>query len=297
MSPLTLSFHDLERAFARADRWPEELPPLLFHYTSAESLLGILETDSLWASQIRYLNDAAELLYAAELIVDVVDGRISRCHHSNRRVLETVRDTLPRLEYERFLYATSFSEDGDLLSQWRAYGDAGGGYAVGVRMREVLPDVPGPVVRKVEYEEKKQRELVQNVLSAFLEGEDPEPRDRPQRDSLAVALMADLALAGAFFKHGSFHEEREWRALSIAAEEDGAISFRASGGIIVPFFPVSFPSGEDAGSSRLPLGLVTCGPTLQPTLSRRAVTLALRLQGKRDCEVRSSRVPLRWPSM
>lgn len=35
-------------------------PPILHHYTTQEGLLGIVESKSIWATNIYYLNDAAE---------------------------------------------------------------------------------------------------------------------------------------------------------------------------------------------------------------------------------------------
>jgi hypothetical protein len=37
---------------------------LLYHYTDAKGLHGILETEQLWASSYQFLNDATELLVA-----------------------------------------------------------------------------------------------------------------------------------------------------------------------------------------------------------------------------------------
>jgi hypothetical protein len=40
------------------------------------------------------------------------------------------------------VYVASFTEEGNALSQWRAYGAQGGGYSVGIRD---LPFPPSPV--------------------------------------------------------------------------------------------------------------------------------------------------------
>lgn len=39
--------------------WPHP-SELLYHYTSAEGVLGITSPDSLWATNIRYMNDSRE---------------------------------------------------------------------------------------------------------------------------------------------------------------------------------------------------------------------------------------------
>lgn len=51
---------------------PEKEPSELFHYTTADGLLGILTKQNLWATDVLYLNDASEFRYADELIVEAI---------------------------------------------------------------------------------------------------------------------------------------------------------------------------------------------------------------------------------
>ena len=41
-------------------------PAILYHYTTPEGLKGILQSGKLWATEVRYMNDASELDYALE---------------------------------------------------------------------------------------------------------------------------------------------------------------------------------------------------------------------------------------
>jgi hypothetical protein len=43
------------------------VPPLLYHFTDAPGLRGIVESHALWATHIYYLNDAQEFGYAEDL--------------------------------------------------------------------------------------------------------------------------------------------------------------------------------------------------------------------------------------
>jgi hypothetical protein len=53
--------------------------PLLFHYTDAAGLLGILETHQLWATHIGYLNDAEErTLFFGERLPNVIRPSITK---------------------------------------------------------------------------------------------------------------------------------------------------------------------------------------------------------------------------
>jgi hypothetical protein len=51
--------------------------PSVFHYTDSAGLLGILSSRSLFATDYRYLNDAAEGSLIQELIVPIIEAEIA----------------------------------------------------------------------------------------------------------------------------------------------------------------------------------------------------------------------------
>jgi hypothetical protein len=123
---------------------------LLYHYTSLEGLLGIIESQSIRATHIRYLNDRSELRNAfenryVEIFTDSINTIYSKYFNSDwfeemRRYGE---------KYDRFL--VSFTDDdaaskedssraGDRLSQWRAYAKSSGGFSLGFEYEEILAD-------------------------------------------------------------------------------------------------------------------------------------------------------------
>jgi len=116
---------------------------VLYHYTSAEGLLNIIDSGKFWATHYRFLNDPEEILYSFKLFdrlflenspkrlsffannVDEESGLIIGNYHL---MYTGQRGVIPEYEY----YITGFSEEKDLLSQWRGYGDNGEGFAIGV---------------------------------------------------------------------------------------------------------------------------------------------------------------------
>jgi hypothetical protein len=62
-----------------------EPPPILYHYTTQEGLLGILETDSLWATKIHFLNDSSEYALACNLAVEEIKSRLEREQREDER--------------------------------------------------------------------------------------------------------------------------------------------------------------------------------------------------------------------
>lgn len=51
-----------------------ESEKILYHYTSLEGLMGIIESKSIWATNVLYLNDASELNYSLKLIEEEIDN-------------------------------------------------------------------------------------------------------------------------------------------------------------------------------------------------------------------------------
>jgi hypothetical protein len=108
-------------------------PEILYHYTTQSGLLGILKSDSLWATKIHYLNDASEYQLAFDLATDVL-RRLSKGEKSTRkrRKVNCLLDNLTTIESMN-VCVCSFSAQRDLLSQWRAYTGGNAGYSLGLR--------------------------------------------------------------------------------------------------------------------------------------------------------------------
>src|ERR1039458_9844890 len=53
----------------------KSVPPtgLIYHYTTADGLKGIIEKNELWASSAYFLNDSAEITYGYGVLKEVLD--------------------------------------------------------------------------------------------------------------------------------------------------------------------------------------------------------------------------------
>jgi hypothetical protein len=111
---------------------PEEL---LYHYTTPEGLVGIVEKHEIWATDLAYMNDTTEFRVGLDLVTKHIEqlrgDNLGPCAErwnwlltALKRTREFGPDTLSSV------YACSFSTDGDNLSQWRAY-CPNGGFAIG----------------------------------------------------------------------------------------------------------------------------------------------------------------------
>jgi hypothetical protein len=113
--------------------WQVGNPPrAFFHYTSPEGLIGIVTGTAIWASDMLSLNDASEAAYPYRLIAEVLDAKHP---HVSQEHIHRFKTQLT--EYTFRLYApfvVCFSEERDLLSQWRAYGNNGEGFALAFKL-------------------------------------------------------------------------------------------------------------------------------------------------------------------
>ena len=109
-------------------------PATLYHYTTAQGLLSMVKSGHIWATESRYMNDPREFVHGAEVLLWVIDRLLAR--KNPLKALFEVREQVAATrhgeaaERPHFLRVVS-AREGDLLSQWRGYGDSGGGYALG----------------------------------------------------------------------------------------------------------------------------------------------------------------------
>jgi hypothetical protein len=130
-------------------------PELLYHYTTQEGLLGIVEKKKIWASHLQYLNDTSEGQIFTKLFRDELSQRRTteseeplsqfwKLAQLKRPSVDHQESQIQFADKEALLlgssafswisgqdaFVASFSEQGDLLSQWRAYSGAAGGYSI-----------------------------------------------------------------------------------------------------------------------------------------------------------------------
>ena len=103
----------------------DSIPPILYHYSDVNALKGIIDNKELWATHWNYLNDKNEFRSALNILKECINQRLK-----DETISSVMKDYLKNQRNwlkDEFLddYHTglcSFSEEGDLLSQWRGYG-------------------------------------------------------------------------------------------------------------------------------------------------------------------------------
>jgi hypothetical protein len=273
----------------------------LYHYTNAAGLLGIIENNKIWATHINYLNDASELVYARRLIEEAI-ARHRQTFRSAvaQEFFRLARDTFD-VSHTMDVFVACFCEEGDLLSQWRGYAQAGEGYSIGVD-GEQLGSIGGGknfFFGPVCYDREMQGDIIDTVLAMLLDG--LETMTARKSAKAAVPLIGECVRVFrravwyplVTFKDAMFAAENEWRAIEVMRRDETPkrIRFRSSGSKLIPYIELDFSQFQQAG--KIPIRCVFHGPTLNPDLSVRVLRLLLAKHGYSEAEVLGSKIPLR----
>jgi hypothetical protein len=283
------------------DRIQGEAPEMLYHYTDVAGLVGILSSTSLWATNLRFMNDAAELAHSWGLMREVLREAKSRAGSAAQVELIEEIERAAQSEWVGYpdLYAVSFTENGDLLSQWRAYGSSGGGYAIGFDAARLVSPAslhtqPNRFLNRVIYDETSQLQVLRATADRMLDlfaKVDPSSAEVTSARARLFAALGEIVGFVFSFKDPAWVEEQEWRAVrSVPADERDEVHFRPHGGIPVPY--VALAIGNDP-HARLPIREIVIGPRADSEIAAQSVELLLANHGYSGVEITTSSVPLR----
>jgi len=102
---------------------------ILYHYTSAAGLHGIVATRSLWTSHYRFLNYTSEFQHGWKIVLGAIARRGAEIRDISSLAWETVA-LFRQHSSEVHGFVGSLTSEGDLLSQWRGY-NRGQGVSIG----------------------------------------------------------------------------------------------------------------------------------------------------------------------
>lgn len=260
-------------------------PTILYHYTSPAGLYGILESSSLWASNIHYLNDSKEFKQAIECAKTLFHTGIRESQSENKDdIIKRFNGQLESIS-QISIHVASLSENGDSLSQWRGYCPTGGGYAAGFNhgRLSIMAEKQGFKLLPCAYTHSEHnsllKPLIEPLFSVALENLD-------QELNYFVNKFVQIA---PMIKHNSFSEEREWRLISgVFATNRPDWKVRIGRTMLIPYTEFNF--GKENESA---LCEVVVGPTPHHYLSGSSVSSALHKAKIKNWTVRYSQSPFR----
>lgn len=205
------------------NRAQASVPSTLYHYTTLDGMRGILDDGAIWASDVRYLNDSSELVYAESFVHNVLREQLAGSSEPEISSLVERFGDVDLFERGDVPFIACFCEAPDLLSQWRGYTRGEDGVALGLRLGGLhLSPARRMIVRRVVYNESQQHHFASEVVKAWrgtwtrlvslgVRDGDPESFDATAAAALELAV-AELLLC---YKHPAFQEEAEWRVIKL----------------------------------------------------------------------------------
>lgn len=271
------------------DYWPTSGEPM-YHYCPASAFWSICRNRTMWVSSIHTLNDSKELTWGREILNAVFAEYAFEFTPAfrfslTRELFAPDGDVLPLI--------ASFSREGDLLSQWRAYADDGAGFVIEFDA-SVLTDVMPVRMKEVLYDESRQMSLALNTIRSFYSWW---TRPEPAAKLAVFKVLPEFAIDLVSYKHPTFFEEREVRAVHLVtraeawwADPGGHIPARGSvagqivlkrrrKGLDIPYVSLPIPDPRS-------ISAVTLGP--KNTLRDAEVTSELARIGLGHVTVRRS---------
>lgn len=146
-------------------------PEHVYHYTSAEGLYGILESNAVWAADCRFLNDTSESQVGVAKARDI--SRSRRFSTRDQHLVSFYRQlsTFMRRESPEPNFIFSLSERDDDLTQWRTYANDGLGFTIGFSSEKLLEnsqDNEGEFeFSKVLYGSREQDAILRELFNTF----------------------------------------------------------------------------------------------------------------------------------
>ena len=277
-------------SFIKENFFPEV--STIYHYCSTKTFMEIIEKKELWLTDISKMNDSMEEKWAISLIKNVYEDNESTSELYPQDCFVGVSKSLTECSRK---FISCFSEEGDILSQWRAYADDGAGFSMGFSVEKLnvskdsikLDDHPSDPMKiylvKVLYEQDKQKEFISLCRKSAAEspGEDPYQSDN---------VLPNYSIA---LKNPYFAEEKEWRlvfpvntdAYDLYLKKNGRrdFLFRETARGLSPYFTYAFNS--------FALAEVKLGPKNEAYI--KDVELFLKKYGFQDVKISTSKATYR----
>lgn len=321
-APATIERMSQSGAEMILDQLERELPPLpklevpsgmIYHYTDAYGLEGILRTGHVWATHWMFMNDRSELRHGRDVVRQVATQLAAdrEATEAQRELATDFLEIFDKPSVNRALrdtFVASFSTKPDDLGQWRAYGARGAGYCIGLQFNEGKEEPEesvtlGAMLVPCEYDADAALALIKTDLKHVFEaieryvrtyGTQAEPREIYGRGM--VHALRRIARHWLRVKHHTFSDEAEWRYIAgpREASRKDLLKARPTSRGIIPYVAIPLDPGKPGPAQ---VDRIIVGPTHHPEEGVVATCLLLESFGytREHAEriVEASKVPFR----
>jgi hypothetical protein len=245
------------------------------------------------------LNDQKEYWHAFDVTRKVIQDRLKTTTDELQRIRLDSIDRELSAHQSADIFVASLSEDGDSLSQWRAYGANGNGFSIGFS-REKLNHLAlnaGWRLDCCSYD-------LESKISKVLHPINSDVHARYSVESIATYggetncvfvksskyddFTKEILKFTPFLKHAAFHEEKEWR-LVLDKDDQSLICHRAGKNLLIPYREFSLLMKETLDC----ISEIVVGPTTHIDLSERSLKSFLESKFLYAVETRKSTIPYR----
>lgn len=254
----------------------------LYHYTDLGGLQGILQSDDLWLTHSRYLNDDEEITHGYRIVKTVIEEEQERkgATKARRTFLEGLFE-LVKEPSEQGVYICSFCLDDNLLSQWRGYGANGMGVSLKFEPSGFSYITGGDSPRnglmrlwKVFYPEDTQKNIIRQAINFGFSQSGGTQQEKANKAAYAIQFFIPT------FKNAGFSEEKECRLIFTPSPDfAGHPRFRVARGMLIPYFSLKELTSVTPTARKLPLTGVRVGPSSNKRLNVESARMVLNQTG------------------
>ncbi|MGA1999167.1 MAG: DUF2971 domain-containing protein [Terriglobales bacterium] len=279
---------------------------VVWHYTDGRGLLGILESNSLYSTQVSCLNDSSEIRYASSSFRTSLETLLP-ANTGDAEATSIIRTALDFFKEETDIpanaplphFVTCFSGVEDDLSQWRAYSGGENGYAIGFKVADLIR--AGLTLRNdffamVSYDKDKHGEIANRVATRtvefYKEGLLLRRAATPEKWAMEFLEVWDKRITSLapLVKNPCFKAENEFRLIHMLLETElRKMCFLQKDTLLSRHIPLSCDPAS--GYSLLPIHGIVVGPCRHPWISLVSVNTLLRQKGYLSSVVTASRIP------
>jgi hypothetical protein len=234
----------------------EALPEQVFHYTSIDAMIKIIDTRSVWCTALPYLNDSKERIF----LFDAVRRRLPILKENDnsfdttillRALNEVSGDAHASLADEAFV--ACFARNSDSLMHWRAYCPQQAGVAIGFRScclgESPIAEkpLPGMLVNpcyfaRVGYLNTKDDAVIDDVIHEAYESA-KKGTARDPRSTLGDHFRWALGGIACLCKEKAFEVEDEFRLLLTSVRyRENNMQFRSVRSTLIPYVAMAIPN-------------------------------------------------------
>ncbi len=203
------------------------IPYLVYHYCSLETFMSIINKSTFRMTNIVKSNDTEETIFCLEGFARALKNA---CIKYNKEKRDNIfKESIKNIDFQELIisslnqnsatyYAACFSEEPDVLSQWRGYANNATGVAIGVYTRPFLNAnrsfSSNLKFWKIEYGlESIEVDMENYVISQLhdLSSKKGENIKVSDYENIFSDLITAMVYNVVFYKNPAFSEEKEWR--------------------------------------------------------------------------------------